>query len=191
MVDSTEKQESTPPGESVIDQATVEAESAAPSKARPKVKSSTTVRSRPRRSPIRATKVQQLRLIRHYIRRFCRYFGSFGRMKALNVEVRRRAVHSRYTDLRRFHSDYFLKYLELCERTTPYLAGGIRDDLAKFTWGQYHWWPKCKDLPTQSQRREMVDWAVEQLAERDFDNKSFMNALDDFCDAGWDRPLGG
>ncbi|EXJ64338.1 hypothetical protein A1O7_00674 [Cladophialophora yegresii CBS 114405] len=191
MFDSTEKQESTPRSGSVVDQAIVEAESTIPSKARPRARSSTTVRSRVPRSPIRATKEQQLRLIQLYISRFCSYFGSFGRMKALNIEVRKRAVASRYNDLRRFHSDYFLKYLELCESTTPYLAGEIRDDLAKFTWGQYHWWPKCKDLPTQSRRRKLVGWAVEKLADRDFDNKSFTTALDEFCEVGYDRPSGG
>jgi hypothetical protein len=156
-----------------------------------KVRSSTVRRTRGPRCPIKASKEQQLVLIQLYISRFCRYFGHFGRMNAMSIEVRRRATHSRYTDLRSFHSDYFVEYLELRERTTPYLADEIRDDLAKFTWGQFHWWPKCKDLPTQSQRRKLVDWAVERLAERDFDNKDFMNALDEFCKAGCDRPLGG
>ncbi|KIW73227.1 hypothetical protein PV04_01361 [Phialophora macrospora] len=207
MDDSNENQEPTTPSGSVVDEghlsqedisagiepliAPVKTEPTTASKDPAKMRTSKPLGSRVPRSPIKASKAQQILLIQLYIRRFCRYFGSFGRMKALSIEVRRRATLSRYTDLRRFHSDYFLEYLELRERTTPYLADEIRDDLAKFTWGQYHWWPKCKDLPTQSQRRKLVDWAVERLAERDFDNKDFVNALDEFCEAACGRPSGG
>jgi len=136
------------------------------------------------RSATKATKAQQLVLIQYYIRLFCKHFGSFGRMKALNIEVRRLAEHRRYTDLRRFHGDYFRMYLELCERTTPYLAEQVRADLGRGAWAEYHWWSKCINLPNQLERRAMVRWVFENLAVREFENKAFTMALDESCKGG-------
>ncbi|KAJ9609227.1 hypothetical protein H2200_006999 [Cladophialophora chaetospira] len=129
----------------------------------------------------KANKAQQQILMHYYIRLFCKHFGSFGRMKTLSVEIQHHAEQHPYANLGSFHSDFYLKYMQLCEHTNPYKKGIVKDEIARFAWAEWHWWRPCVNLPMQGQRRELVRWVVEQLVVEEFDSKAFTVALDEVC----------